>query len=254
MWLLVGNLVVGVPPARAEKVVFSPQKDAYSFSNDTVREYITDERGEIVAKTRAKDDERARFAHCCFLLARSTAQFAKFAEFDPSAPKVSNAEYRRRILEIFHRSLWRSVPKKKIVIPGYANLWDFSKDYKSLLQDNMGSWRMTYMRVGNYRMGFPFRTGGQSLAARRLIMGIEKGDLQVVYLSKFPKMNHCVVIFDYRGLPGGDIEFQIYDPNYSGETGWLRYHAKERYFELQERWYYNRGRVNLMRVFLSPFH
>ncbi len=239
--------------AHAQKVVFDPGKDAYSFSNDTVREYITDARGEIVARPRPKDDN-ARFTHSCFLMSRSVAQFYKFAVFDPAAPKVSNEEYRRRIRKIFGRSLWRRPPEPKIVIPGYANLWEFSKDYKALLQDNMGSWRLTYVRVGNYRMAFPFPRRGQELAMKRLIRGIDRGDLQVVYLARFPKMNHCVILFDYSRLPNGDVEFKMYDPNYHGETGWVRYHANGRYFEIQPRWYFNRGRVNLMRVYLSPFH
>ena len=244
----------GLTAAFGAKPDFDPRKDAFSFNNDTVREYLPDANGEIVSRNRKKGDGSDGFMHSCFLLSRATMQFAKFAVFDPDAPKVSPAEYRRRVRTIFRRSLWLPAPKEKTVIPGYANLWDFSVDHKAMLQTDMGSWRLSYVRVGNFRMGFPHPRSGQALAARRLVQAIDGGELQAVYLARFPKMNHCVVLYDYEAQPNGDIKFLMYDPNYCGEAGWLKYSARERSFDIQERWFYNRGRVNLMRVFLSPFH
>lgn len=239
--------------AAGAKPDFDPRRDAFSFNNDTVREYLPDEKGEIISRARKKDDPPG-FRHSCFLLSRATMQFYKFAVFAPAEPKVSAAEYRARVRAIFRRSLWLPPPKEKIVIPGYATLWDFSLDHRAMLQADMGSWQLSYVRVGNYRMGFPHPRSGQALAAWRLVQAIDGGELQAVYLSRFPKMNHCVVLYDYEALPGGDIKFLMYDPNYCGESGWLKYSASERSFDIQERWFYNRGRVNLMRVFLSPFH
>ncbi len=231
---------------------FNPRQDAFSFANDTVREYLPDAGGNIVSRDR---EDPADFAHSCFLLSRAVIQFHKFARFEPDAPKLSQEEYRQRLRRLFRIPCWFGPQRQEVVrFPGYADLWDFSADHKALLQANLGSWRLSYFRVGNFRMGFPHPRAGQALAARQLVRKLDRGELEGVYLARFPKMNHCIVLYHYRELGGGDLEFLAYDPNYPGRGTWLRYHAKERYFELEERWYFNTGRVNLMRVFISPFH
>jgi len=237
--------------APASKTGFDPCRDGFAFANDTVREYGPDETGQIVSRRR---DKKPEFAHSCFLLCRATMQFAKFARFAPEQPQISEREYERRIVALFRIPVWFSENRPKIVIPGYRNLHEFSLAHKGLLEDRMGKWILSYFRVGNWRMALPFPRDGQALAARRLMLGLDCGKLQAVYLARFPHMNHCVVLYDYRPLPGGDVKFLLYDPNYPNQPTWLRYHADARFFELEKRWYFNMGRVNLMRVYLSPFH
>ncbi len=247
-----------VPPAPVSPALhlgrtgFDPRRDAFSFANDTAREYLTDEHGNITSRRR---DKEPNFAHACFLLCRATMQFAQFARFEPEKPKLSQKEYRRLLKELFRIPVWYRGARGKIAIPGYRNVWDFTADHKALLQETLGSWRLTYIRFGNFRVGlFVFPRRGQELAKERIIRQLDKGRLQAVYLARFPKMNHCVVIYGYKPLGGGDIEFLTYDPNYPGRPTWLRYSAKERSFDLEPRWYFNKGRVNLFRVYLSPFH
>ena len=67
-------------------------------------------------------------------------------------------------------------------------------------------------------------------------------------------MNHVVIPYAQRREPGGNVSFTVYDPNYPNEPSWLFYRASERSFEFEPRWYFPGGRVNVMRVFISPFH
>ena len=67
-------------------------------------------------------------------------------------------------------------------------------------------------------------------------------------------MNHVVIPYAQRHEAGGNISFTVYDPNYPNEPSWLFYRASERSFEFEPRWYFPGGRVNVMRVFISPFH
>ncbi len=67
-------------------------------------------------------------------------------------------------------------------------------------------------------------------------------------------MNHVVVAYDATPEPGGNVRFKVYDPNYPSRASWLLYRADQRSFEFEKRWYFPGGRVNVMRVFLSPFH
>ncbi|HWL53800.1 MAG TPA: hypothetical protein VNQ90_15280 [Chthoniobacteraceae bacterium] len=231
---------------------FDPRRDAFAFANDTVREYLTDENGEIISRRR---DREPNFAHACFLLCRATLQFAKFARFEPGQPRLTQREYARVLKRLFRIPTWYSGARRSVAIPGYGNLWDFSADHKALLQETLGSWRLTYLRFGNFRVGlFVFPRRGQELAKERIIRALDRGELQAVYLTRFPKMNHAIVIYGYKHLAGGNVEFLTYDPNYPGRSTWLRYIDKERSFDLEERWYFNKGRVNLMRIYISPFH
>jgi hypothetical protein len=55
-------------------------------------------------------------------------------------------------------------------------------------------------------------------------------------------------------MADGNVRFTAYDPNYPAEPTYLDYDAATRSFDFEKRWYFPGGRVNAMRVFLSPLH
>jgi hypothetical protein len=81
-----------------------------------------------------------------------------------------------------------------------------------------------------------------------------EGRPRALYLARFPHMNHVVVPYAVKPEPGGNLRFQVYDPNYPSCPSWLLYRADQRSFDFEKRWYFPGGRVNVMRVFISPFH
>jgi hypothetical protein len=50
------------------------------------------------------------------------------------------------------------------------------------------------------------------------------------------------------------LRFDAYDPNYPNTLSWVEYDARARGFDFERRWFWPGGRVNLMRVYLSPIH
>jgi hypothetical protein len=72
-------------------------------------------------------------------------------------------------------------------------------------------------------------------------------------MSKFPWMNHAVIVFADRPLSNGDTRFVVYDPNYPSVPSYVDYIVAERSFAFQKRWYFPGGRVNVMRTYISPF-
>ena len=235
----------------ALKPKFDVKKDGLAFANDTSLVYSVDAVGELTAHRR---DVPARFVHSCFIMCRSVIQFARFAEFAPAQPKLSEEEYRRLVKRIFRIPPWFPDPAKKIVIPGYPNLDAFSAAHTAMLENNLGAWWPSFLRVGNWRMAWYFQRGGQALAAQRLATALDQGELQAVYVTRFPHLNHCLLLYDYQRDPKGRLKFIAYDPNYIHEPTWLKYYPETRTFELQKRTYFNGGGVNVMRVYLSPFH
>lgn len=231
---------------------FDLKRDVFSFSNDTVFAYGVDEAGKLHINQREKP---AEFSHRCFVLGRGVLQFWQFAEFAPKKPKLSRDEYHRLIRKLCRIPVWSKGPRERLVFPGFADLHSFSAAYEGLLKEDLGNWLPSYLRVGNWRMTMGHLRAGQASAADWLLKSVrDEHRLRAIYIARFPWMNHVVIVYGAKPLPGGDIRFTVYDPNYPSEPGWIDYHAKERSFDFQKRWYFPGGRVNVMRVFISPFH
>jgi len=253
------DVPTGVPSKEAISDVphfrsrFNPVSDVFAFANDTVFAYGTDEAGHLTMQQREVPVE---FSHRCFVLARAVMQFHQFARFDAGQLPAAQEEYRRLIKKICCIPVWWPVPSKEhcVVIPGYRNLQEFSKAHEHLLKEELGNWFPTYIRIGNWRMSMFFPRFGQKWAAIRLVRALDEGKLQAVYLARSLHMNHCVVIYGYHRQKNGDLKFHLYDPNYPGESGTLFYHAKERSFDFPKRWFWIGGRVNVMRVYITPWH
>ena len=250
---LIGSSLLFLPVLAQAAPQFNLQKDTFSFSNDTSFAYGVDERGALTMHRQEKPPE---FTHRCFVLSRAVIQFQKFVRFEPKRPRTAPGEYRALVRRIARIPAWFSPYEnaRRVIIPGYANLHDFSKAYEHMLKEEIGNWRPTFLRVGNWRMVGPFPRFGQARAVRNLMKAIDQGKLQAVYIARFPKMNHVLVLYKYHRLGNGDIRFDLYDPNYPGEMGSLKFNAAESSFEFPKRWFWTGGRVNLMRVYLSPIH
>ncbi len=230
---------------------FDLKRDTFAFSNDTVMRYGVDERGNLHISRR---DKPVEYSHRCFVLARAVLQFHQFAKFEPRQPKLSREEYRRRIKQLCRIPVWWPGAKEAVVFPGYADLRSFSIAYEGLLKENLGNWLPCYLRVGNWRMATGHLRAGQAAAGRWLTESMAEGKLRALYLARFPSMNHVVVAYAAHPRPNGDVLFDLYDPNYPQEPTWLLYRKSERSFEFAKRWYFPGGRVNVMRVFISPLH
>ncbi len=230
---------------------FDFHRDTFPFSNDTVFAYGIDEAGKLRI---SRKETPAVFSHSCFLLTRGVLQFHKFARFAPEQPKVSREEYRRRILKLFGIPVWSRGPREKMVIPGFRDLRAFSTAYEGLLKENLGNWFATYIRVGNYRMMMGHPRAGQAALARWLERSLDAGGLPTIYICRFPKMNHVLIVYARERRANGNTRFLVYDCNYPGKPSWVEYVPAERSFNFQKRWYFPGGRVNAMRVYISPFH
>jgi hypothetical protein len=236
--------------ARGERP-FDVRRDTFSFANETVFAYDVDAGGTLHIGPK---DKPPAYAHRCFVMSRAVIQFHRFAHFAPEQRRVSREEYARLVRRLSRIPVWSTGPRERIVVPGFRDLRDFSATFPTVLQEHLGAWFPSYVRVGNYRMAMGHLRSGQAAASRWLADSIGKGKLCAVYLARFPRMNHCVVVYSARPEPSGDIHFLIYDPNYPGQPASLDYLAAERSFSLAKRWYFPGGRVNLMRVYISPFH
>jgi len=229
---------------------FDPRRDAFAFSNDTALQYTVGADGKLRMEGRKTP---ARLAHRCFLFTRSVMQFWNFAQFEPRQRKLSESEYRTLLRSLFRIPVWGH-RAERIVFPGYRNLWDFSKAHDQLVQDELGSWLLTYFRVGNWRMINPILLLSQRRFAEELFDKVNQGELRAMYLAKFPHMNHVVVVYKGERLPGGGFRFRVYDANYAGESARLDYVPGRNIFDFERRFYWPGGELRAFPVYISPIH
>jgi hypothetical protein len=243
--------LLGIFASTAAARPFDLWRDTFAFANETVFQYGVDERGKLHITRR---DKPPRYAHRCFVMSRSALQFWQFARFDPKQPRVSREEYERIARRVSRIPVWSHGPRERIVVPGFRDLHEFSEVMPGVLQENVGAWFPSYVRVGNYRMAMGHPRAGQSAAARWLERSISEGKPRALYLSRFPHMNHSVVVYRMERKANGDPRFWVYDPNYPGKAAWLDYRSVTRSFEFEPRWYFPGGQVNVMRLYISSFH
>lgn len=244
--------------ARAEQVMtpFHPKSAVFAFANETARLYAIDDAGRLSSRERGGGDD-VQYAKRCFVMTRAALQFYRFARFDPQQKPSSPAEYVRLIQRVCRIPVWMPSsrdPDRRIVIPGYRDLRAFSQAHGALLQQHMGEWWPTYLRVGNWRMGMGHPRAGQAALAAWLLKSMRAGQPRALYLARFPHMNHAVIVYGAKTEANGQIAFQCYDPNYLQGVCVLRYDPARRSFDLERRFYFPGGQVNAMRIYLSPIH
>jgi len=229
---------------------FDPRRDAFAFPNDTVLAYEVDHAGQLHVKAKAKENS-GHPTHRCFCFTRAVIQFWNFARFEPGRPRLSEDEYRARLRSLFRIPVW-STRTERIVFPGYKDVWDFSRTHEQLVQEEFGSWVLTYLRIGNHRMACPLIRFMQRGIAEDLYADVSAGKLRAMYLAKFPSMNHAVVVYAAQRLPGGGFRFRVYDSNYAGQSARLDYVPSKNLFDFERRFYWPGGALRAFPVYLSP--
>lgn len=232
-------------------IQYSPfyfEQDALSYPNELSRAYGYDEQGRWYSR---RLNPKPEYTHHCFVVARSAKQFFLHARFDPDLPPADDVTYRQKI-----RRVTRSSPRygrcedNRIVIPGYANLREFSREKEDLMkQESGGAWR-SYWQRGHFRMILPFSRRHQERTAESLITSLETVGVTVVHLVQFPRLqiNHAAVVFDAE-KEDNKIRFDVYDPNVSEEPTFLIYDRFKRRFKFPPNTYFPGGYVNVLEVY-----
>src|SRR5437016_11533416 len=210
---------VAVQPERGAAVPgFAFATDSFAFPN------------EIRARHPEQDD---LYANYCFVLARGLRQFFLFARFEPAAPRLAHEGYVERVRAVAARAPWEPAPPAddRIVIPGYANLREFSRAEESAVKEGLGGRFWTWIHWTNWRVMLPVDGSHQEGVAHEILDDLRAGRLVQLLITNWPKpeLNHTVVVFESRSTETG-IEFVIWDPNDPSEPGLMTFERGPRRF------------------------
>jgi hypothetical protein len=228
---------------------FSFERDTFAFPNELHWEYRID--ATTGKTTTFKNDPPPTYAHHCFVVVRAAKQFFLHAKFDGSLAKASDAEYAERVREVMRRSAEHE-SSDKILIPGFANLREFTGAHKQLLQANCGGSWQSYVQRGNWRMVFPISRAHQEREAKKLLTGI--GTLPIVHIVTFPALtiNHGIMLFDANDSED-QVEFRAYDPNIVDRPVSLFFDKATRTFNFPRNHYFAGGPLNVYQIYHGLF-
>jgi hypothetical protein len=228
---------------------FEFRQDTFAFSNELFWVYRADPATGKMAHE--KRQPKPDYALHCFAVARGARQFFQQARFDPDLPRVDEASYRALVRRVVRSKARVERPEaERIVIPGYANLREFSAAHEALLKSECGSMWASYFQRGNWRMVFHFSARHQERMAAQLAASLQRNRPPVVHLADFPKLhlNHAVLLTEARE-DGEEIEFDVYDPNAPSRPMRLRFDREERRFYFPANFYFAGGRVDVYEVY-----
>ncbi|MEO8425689.1 MAG: hypothetical protein ABI651_01120 [Verrucomicrobiota bacterium] len=252
-WLLLALIVSGCATARHESAAdrrpFVFQQDTLDYANQLVWEYHFDPAtGQTSHSLR---EPPPTYSHHCFVVARSAKEFFEHARFDPNLPIADEPAYRQLIRRVVSQSPRRwSRADEKVVIPGYANLREFSAAQERLLQSECGGAWQSYFQRGHWRMIFPFARNHQARVARQLVEDLKDNRPPIVHIVCFPSLsiNHAILLFDFCETDG-EITFAAYDPNAPEQPTVLNYDRASRSFNFPRNAYFHGGRVDIYEVY-----
>jgi hypothetical protein len=203
--VLAGCAGARVEPPGGRGLVTAPafafETDTFAFPNDI----------------RARDpDKPDLYANYCFVLARAVRQFHAGARFDPSAPRLAADGYVERVRAVAARPPWLDPlpPGERVVIPGYANLREFSRAEEHAVKAGLGGRFWTWVHWTNWRVTFPVTRSHQEGVAHRIVDELSAGRLVQLLVTNWPKpeLNHTVVVYAARESAAG-VELSVWDPN-----------------------------------------
>lgn len=243
-------LAVELPDARvlsAPVSSFDPERDVFAFANGLRWEYDSSFTDLAVPISRDQEEYDQR----CSQMSRAARQFFHAARFAPDDPKVSDDAYSEIIRAVMASDSRATEPlDPPIVVPGFANLYEFSQGHERTLKDEIGARWRAYFQRGNWRMIFRFSPAHQRRTAESMLEQLADDRPPIVHVVQFPKItiNHTFLI--YRAVETTTrVDFVAYDPNHPRREILLRYDRAEAGFELDPTLYWPGGRVITYAVF-----
>jgi hypothetical protein len=247
--LLFSSCATHLPDTPAPRA-FVHGRDTFAFANETVWNYRDGTVQRMDDRAPALDGER--YTRHCFVLARASVQFWKFAHFAPGEKKLDDKALAERVRELARIDVWRErLPgNARVVFPGYADVRALSRDKPRILQQHLGAGWPTYFRPGNNSMLPLPGPGNQREVRSRLDAALALRHPTILWLINFPSLsiNHAVVVYRREG----ENTYLVYDSNYAGCPLRLEFDPARGSFRYEKTFYFTGGEVDVHPVYDGP--
>jgi hypothetical protein len=195
------------------------------------------------------------YANYCFVLAKGLRQFFQSARFDPAAPKLDHAGYVERVRAVKAYPVWKPPLSldDRVVIPGYADLREFSGAETDAVKEGLGGRFWTMVHWTNWRVTFPVTASHQANVADEIADDLREGRLVQLLVTNWPvpELNHTVVAFAFRDEAAGDRVFDVWDPNDPDGPGKVTFDHERRRFWATDVYDTRPGPIRVFRMYYS---
>src|SRR2546428_2604553 len=164
----------GAADPRATAPEFTFASDTFAFANL------------IRARHRGEDN---LYANYCFVLARGLRQFSQFARFAPALPRLDHDGYVALVRRVTALAVWGpALPEDgRIVIPGYANLREFSRAEEAAVKEGLGSRFWTLVHWTNWRDPLLGARRPHEHVAHQILCGTRAGRVRALLVADRPQ-------------------------------------------------------------------
>jgi hypothetical protein len=232
---------------------FDFERDSLAYSNKLYWRYdfSQPETVAVAPETGTPQDG----GHRCASMARAVRQFFDAASFDPSAPRLSDAEYRERVRAVLDTNPRQAGRRRaRILIPGYSGLRSFSREHATIIHHELAGAAASYLQRGNWRMIFPFAPRQNRAAVEGWLEDLARWRLPVVRVVNFPTIdvNHTLVLFAAEPSPL-EVRFFAFDPNQASTPLSFVFRRADASFHYPRTSYARGGTVQVYEVYAGFF-
>jgi hypothetical protein len=189
-------------------------------------------------------------------MARTVVQFQRFARFEPGVPRLAAAEYTTLVQRVTRRAPWRAPLSvaERIVVPGFASLHEFTREKEAAVKAGLPRRLWTLLHWTNWRMVFPRHRSHQERVAAEIVAELQAGRPVQLLITDFPRirLNHSVLVFDFRVSDPDAVDFIVYDPNDPSIPGVIRFHRLDRRYRPAPLCGVNVPYFRVFRMYCSP--
>ena len=228
---------------------FEFERDTFAYANELVWDYESDSTSQKIIPRRSETPRT--YTHRCFVMVRTARQFLYHARFDASLPVADEKTYARLVRAVVARNPRAVSPEaRRIVVPGYDDLRQFSQAEAAGLMANCGGMWQSYLLRSHWRMILPVSRPHQQRMAEQLVRSFTRRRAAIVHLFLFPQLtiNHGILLYDLTETASG-LRFSAYDPNQPAQPTELTYQAADQTFYFPRKFYWAGGKVNVVETY-----
>jgi hypothetical protein len=142
-----------------------------------------------------------------------------------------------------------------VVIPGYASLFEFSRDQEAAVKAGLVGRFWTWVHWTNWRVAFPMPRSQQVRVLRETLVELGAREPVQLLVTNLPRweLNHSVVAYDYTVRGDGNVELFVYDPNDPDTPGRITFDRATRRFVSTQVYDTRPGPMRAFRMYYGPF-
>src|SRR5262249_31842752 len=167
------------------------------------------------------------------------------------------SHYVELVREVVAHAPWEPAlaAEERVVIPGYASLYEFSRAQERAVKEGLGGRFWTVVHWTNWRGFFPWSREQQQRGAAETLSEPDPGPPRPPLGTHPPtgEPHHTAVAPHYPPYRRPLLEFIVYDPNEPAAPGWVAFDRADRRFFASGVYDTEPGLIRAFRMYYSPF-